>query len=318
MSDQRLLSRVAESLYWIGRYVERADGTARIINAYIHRIAEDPFNDAESACRSLFAILGIELDDDRPATTDVVLEDLVFSHESPSAITGSLRAAYENARRSREVISSEMWVCINGTFDELTARHRQARKVGAASYFKFVSDRAALFAGLSDATISHDEGWHFLVLGRSIERVDMTCRLLDAQLVGIHNSPDWLTLLRAAGAMESYLRESRGSASSESLASFLLLDRLFPRSVYHTLNVADGSLELLTTTHSRVGDTSNARRTIGRARNRLEYLDPATLVADLPELLDFIEQTCASANDEITARYFRQVIAEPWATEAGV
>jgi len=184
VSDQRLLSRVAESLYWIGRYVERADGTARIINAYIHRIAEDPFNDAESACRSLFAILGIELDDDRPATTDVVLEDLVFSHESPSAITGSLRAAYENARRSREVISSEMWVCINGTFDELTARHRQARKVGAASYFKFVSDRAALFAGLSDATISHDEGWHFLVLGRSIERVDMTCRLLDAQLVG--------------------------------------------------------------------------------------------------------------------------------------
>jgi uncharacterized alpha-E superfamily protein len=97
-----------------------------------------------------------------------------------------------------------------------------------------------------------------------------------------------------------------------------LLDRLFPRSVYHTLNVADASLDLLTTTHSRVGDTSNARRTIGRARNRLEYLDPTTLVADLPELLDFIEQTCASANDEITTRYFRQVIAEPWATEAGV
>ncbi len=318
MSDQRLLSRVAESLYWIGRYVERADGTARIINAYIHRIAEDPFNDAESACRALFAILGIELDDDLPATTDVVLEELVFSHESPSAITGALRAAYENARRSREVISSEMWVCINGTYDELGARHRTARKVGAASYFKFVSDRAALFAGLSDATISHDEGWHFLVLGRSIERIDMTCRLLDAQLVGIDSSPDWLTLLRAAGAMESYLREFHGSATAESLGSFLLLDRLFPRSVYHTLNVADNSLELLTTTHSRGGDTSNARRTIGRARNRLEYLDVTTLVADLPELLDFIEQTCASANDEITTRYFRQVIAEPWATEAGV
>jgi uncharacterized alpha-E superfamily protein len=318
MSDQRLLSRVAESLYWIGRYVERADGTARIINAYIHRIAEDPFGDAEQACRALFAILGVTLEDDEPATTDVVLDGLVFSRDSPSAIAGSLRAAYENARRSREVISSEMWVCINRTHDELPVRQIDAQKVGAASYFRFVSDRAAQFTGLSDATISHDEGWHFLVLGRSIERIDMTCRLLDAQLVGLHNSPDWLTLLRAAGAMESYLRESHGSASAESLASFLLLDRLFPRSVFHSLNVADNSLEELTYSHSRVGDTSNARRTIGRARNRLEYSDSHTLVAELPELLDFLEQTCASANDEITTRYFRQVIAEPWATERGV
>lgn len=318
MTEQRLLSRIAESLYWIGRYVERADGTARIINAYIHRIAEDPFGDPESACRSLFAILGVPLEEDRPATTEVVLEQLVFSRESPSAITGALRAAYENARRSREVISSEMWVCLNGTNEEVASRQRQARRVGAASYFKFVSDQAALFAGLSDATISHDEGWHFLVLGRSIERIDMTCRLLDAQLVGIDSSPDWLTLLRAAGAMESYLRESRGNATAESLASFLLLDRLFPRSVFHALNVADASLDLLTTSHSRVGDTSNARRTIGRARNRLEFSDSRTLVAELPELLEFLERTCASANDEITQRYFRQVIAQPWATEEGL
>ncbi len=318
MSEQRLLSRIAESLYWIGRYVERADGTSRIINAYIHRIAEDPFGDPENACRSLFAILGVELDEDRPATTEIVLEDLVFSRESPSAITGALRAAYENARRSREVISSEMWVCLNGTNEEVAARQRQARGVGAASYFKFVSDRAALFAGLSDATISHDEGWHFLVLGRSIERIDMTCRLLDAQLVGLDSPPDWLTLLRAAGAMESYLRESRGNATAESLASFLLLDRLFPRSAFHALNVADSSLDLLTTSHSRVGDTSNARRTIGRARNRLEFSDPRTLVEELPELLEFLERTCASANDEITSRYFRHVIAEPWATEQGL
>lgn len=318
MSEQRLLSRVAESLYWIGRYVERADGTARIINAYIHRIAEDPFGDSEFACRSLFAILGVELADDQPATTEVVLEDLVFSRESPSAITGALRAAYENARRTREVISSEMWICLNAAYDEVPARQRQAKRVGAASYFKFISDRAALFSGLSDATISHDEGWQFLVLGRSIERIDMTARLLDAQLSGLDTSPDWLTLLRAAGAMESYLRESRGNASAQSLASFLLLDRLFPRSVFHALNVADRSLESLTSSQSRVGETSNARRVIGRARNRLEFLDLRTLIEELPDLLEFIEQTCASANDEITDRYFRHVIVEPWATEEGL
>jgi uncharacterized alpha-E superfamily protein len=317
VSDQRLLSRIAESLYWIGRYVERADGTARIINAYIHRIAEDPSGDPANACRSLFAILGVELSANRAATSEVVLEDLVFSLENPSAITGSLRAAYENARRSREVISSEMWVCLNGTNDEIASRQREARRVGVAAYFKFVSDRAALFAGLSDSTISHDEGWHFLVLGRSIERIDMTCRLLDAQLVGLDNAPDWLTLLRAAGAMESYLRESRGGATTQSLASFLLLDRLFPRSVFHALQVADVSLDQLSSSTSRVGDTSSARRTIGRARNRLEYSDANTLADELPELLEFLERTCASANDEITTRFFRQVVAQPWASEAG-
>lgn len=146
----------------------------------------------------------------------------------------------------------------------------------------------------------------------------MTCRLLDAQLLGGDSAPDWLTLLRAAGAMESYLRESKGNATAESLASFLLLDRLFPRSVFHALNVADTSLEEVTTSYSRVGDTSKARRTIGRARNRLEFSDSRALVTELPELLEFLEQTCAAANDEITTRYFRQVLAQPWATEEGL
>ena len=317
MSEQRMLSRLAESLYWIGRYVERADGTARIINAYIHRIAEDPFGDVHRACRALFTILGVSPTTEESATINMVLDELVYSSINPSSITGALDAAYENARRSREVISSEMWVCLNATHDELGARKREAARVGAASYFKFVTDRAAQFAGLSDATISHDEGWHFLILGRSIERVDMTCRLLDGQLLGIEGSADWLTLLRAAGAMESYLRASRGNATDESLAIFLLLDRLFPRSVFHTLNVADNALEALTSAISRVGSATDARRTIGRARNRLEFLDAGALMAELPELLDFLERTCADANDEISARYFRHVVAEPWAREEG-
>jgi uncharacterized alpha-E superfamily protein len=313
-----MLSRLAESLYWIGRYVERADGTARIINAYIHRIAEDPFGDVNVACRTLFTILGVAPNSEESATIEMVLDELVYSSSNPSAITGALQSAHQNARRSREAISSEMWVCLNATHDELGARQREATRVGAASYFKFVTDRAAQFAGLSDATISHDEGWHFLVLGRSIERIDMTSRLLDGQLLGIVGTPDWLTLLRAAGAMESYLRVSRGNATAESLAVFLLLDRLFPRSVFHTLNVADNALESLTSTTSRVGSASDARRTIGRARNRLEFLDSASLMEDLPELLEFLELTCARANNEISARYFRHVVAEPWARGEGL
>src|ERR1700684_1577637 len=105
-----MLSRLAELLYWTGRYVERADDTSRIVDAYIHRIAEDPFGDSQVTCRSLFAILGMEVKSPEAATIQAVLDRLVFDTESPSAITGAILAAHDNARRAREVISSEMWV----------------------------------------------------------------------------------------------------------------------------------------------------------------------------------------------------------------
>jgi uncharacterized alpha-E superfamily protein len=312
-----MLSRLAESLYWLGRYVERADDTARIVNAYVHRILEDPFRNEDVGCRSLFAILGVASDSDESLTIEDVLTRLVFDPDNASSIAGSLAAAHDNARRTREAISSEMWVCLNATHNELAQRQGLAARLGVATYLSFVRDRAALFSGLADATISHDEGWLFLVLGRSIERIDMTARLLEGRLLAAEHSPDWLTLLRASGAMESFLRASSGSADPHAVASFLLLDRLFPRSAFHALSVADDCLGQLSPQDSRTGITDSARRTIGRARNRLEYTDPRRVLADLPEILDYLERTCAAANDEVTARYFRQVAAVSWEAEEG-
>jgi uncharacterized alpha-E superfamily protein len=312
-----MLSRLAEALYWIGRYVERADDTARIVDAYIHRIAEDPFGDPDAACRSLFAILGTKIDPDTPVSRENVLSELVYDQTNPSAITGALLAAHENARRAREVISSEMWVCLNSTRNDLGAQRSEATRVGSASYMKFIRERSALFAGLTDATISHDEAWQYLILGRSLERIDMTARLLESRLLAAEHSPDWLTLLRAAGAMESYLRASSSGSDPAAIVTFLLLDRTFPRSAFHSLNVADRCLEELTVAGSRSDTVNQARRTIGFARTRLEYSDPRSVLSELQDLLDFLEQTCATANNEITAHYFRQVVAVPWESEQG-
>jgi uncharacterized alpha-E superfamily protein len=310
-----MLSRLAESLYWIGRYVERADDTARIVDAYVHRVMEDPFNDEDAACRSLFAILGVDVDEAGQVTIAQVLEHLVFDTANPSSISGSLAAAHENARRAREAISSEMWVCLNAAKNELPRRRSLAASLGPATYLEFIRERAALFTGLAGATMSHDDGWQFLVLGRNLERIDMTARLLEGRLVAAEHSPDWLTLLRASGAMESFLRASSGLAEPQDIASFLLLDRLFPRSAYHALSTADACLEQIAPPDTRFGVTDQARRTIGRARNRLEYADPRRLVEDLPELLGFLERSCAEANDEVTARYFRQVEVVMWESE---
>ena len=241
-----MLSRLAELLYWTGRYVERADDTSRIVDAYVHRIAEDPFGDPEEACRTLFGILGIAVDAESVVDQELVLARLVYDADDPSAITGAVLAAYENLRRVREVVSSEMWICLNSTRNQLDAQRDEARRVGASSYLQFVRERSALFAGLTDATISHDQTWWYIVLGRSIERIDMTARLLESRLLSARSSPDWLTLLRAAGAMESYFRASHGASDPAAIANFLLLDGAFPRSAYHSLALADLCLDELT------------------------------------------------------------------------
>lgn len=311
-----MLSRLAELMYWTGRYVERADDTSRIVDAYIHRIAEDPFGDAEGSCRSLFAILGVEATNEA-FTPEAVLQHLVYNATNPSAITGAILAAHENARRAREVISSEMWVCLNTTRNELPVQRRRAARVGSASYLQYVRERSALFAGLTDATISHDETWWYLVLGRSLERIDMTARLLEGRLLAADDTPDWLTLLRAAGAMESYLRVSSQGADPRAIAAFLLLDAAFPRSALHTMGVADECLAALSDAGGRSRAVDQARRTLRMTQTRLEYTDPRFLLEELSELLDLLQHTSAVANDQITTHYFRQVMATPWSSEEG-
>ncbi|MFY9783055.1 MAG: alpha-E domain-containing protein [Acidimicrobiales bacterium] len=311
-----MLARLAELIYWTGRYVERADDTSRIVDAYIHRIAEDPFGDSQVTCRSLFAILGMDVAAPE-ATVQALLDQLVFDSENPSAITGAILGAHDNARRAREVISSEMWVCLNSTRNELPAQREEAARVGPASYLRFIRDRSALFAGLTDATISHDETWSFLVLGRTLERIDMTARLLQGRLLSAEHSPDWLTLLRAAGAMESYLRASVRRSDPEAIASFLLLDRVFPRSAYHSLSVADQCLDELTRASTHLDVIDQARRTIRTTQSRLEYMDPRTLLTNLSEILMLLEKTSATANNQITSSYFRPGLPTLWASEVG-
>ena len=180
-----MLSRIAESLFWIGRYIERADDTARILDIYLQQILEDASVE-RAACQSLFEVMGRELDgaeedDDGPAATigvQHVLDQLVYDQSSPSSITGALFAARINARSARDSVSSELWEALNLTYLELDEQRRRAERMGPHRFFQWVRERTALAAGVADSTMSRDESWRFLVLGRSIERADMTARLI--------------------------------------------------------------------------------------------------------------------------------------------
>jgi uncharacterized alpha-E superfamily protein len=310
-----VLSRIAESLFWIGRYVERADDTARVLDAFLTRLLEDPWADEDRACRSLAAILGARLPADGRATTSAVLETLAFDTRSPSAIAGALTAARENAGGVRETISSEMWECLNVTWHALPARRRAADRLGPAVYLAFVRERAAVLAGLAESTMSRDDGWRFLVLGRSLERVDMTARLLSmvADAPPVH--PGWRTVLRASGADESFLRTHGGAVRAELVVQFLLHDRLFPRSALHALTTAEQVLRELAPATERAGTADAARRPIGQVRTRLEYADSASLLSELPGYLRALQQACAAASAAVTARYFPQSAPVIWASE---
>jgi uncharacterized alpha-E superfamily protein len=315
-----LLSRIAETLYWAGRYVERADDTARLVDVYVHRMLGQSGGDADASCRALFAILGVPsgarpalsgTDPDPAVDVDLVMLRLVYDGASPSAIAGALLAARAGARGIREVISSEMWECLNVTSHGLAGQRRAAERLGPHVYLRFIRERAALFFGLADATMSRDDAWRFLVLGRSLERADMTARLLLARM----SAPDdlgWPVLLGACGAHESFIRTHGWAADPAAVAEFLMLDRLFPRSVMHALATAEDCLAALSPGSARAGVDDPARRPVGRLRNRLEYADPKQLPGQLPELLGALQDTCVQASEAITRRYFQYRSPVAW------
>jgi len=310
-----MLSRIAEGLYWIGRYVERADDTARILDAYLHRILEDPWSDEEGACSSLLAILGIEVDGDERVDTDLALRRLAFDDANSSAIAGALLSARTNARGAREVVSSEMWECLNVTWHALPQQRRAADRLGPHEYLRFVRERAALFFGLADSTMSQDDGWRFLVLGRSLERVDMTARLLSVRVLDASHAPDWTMLLRASGADESFLRTHGGSGDATRIAEFLLLDRLFPRSALHALATAEQCLVELGPDPGRAGVPDPARRPIGQVRTRLDYAETDRLLSQLPTLLVDLQDACLLSSQAIATRFFQYAPPVAWALE---
>ena len=317
-----MLSRIAESLFWIGRYVERADDTGRILDVHLAMLLEDPYLSEADACRALLAVMGVEIDmmdagngiDPPPPDIDrnLVLDRLAYDLDNPSSIIGSLMAARENARRARETVSSELWECLNMTWNGVPEARQRATT--AHQFFNWVRERTALVAGIADATMSHDDAWRFMTLGRAIERADMTARLVATSTIS-GAVPSWTTLLRSCGAYESYVRTYRGVASDERAAEFLLLDRLFPRSVLYALNEAEECLEELAPATERVGVADNARRLLGRARTSLEYRSLGEVLADLPAEMEKVQRACSASSDAVARRYFPRAVTTAWIGE---
>ncbi len=310
-----MLSRVAESLYWVGRYVERAEDTARLLDVHVIDLLDNPWADLQGASRDMLLVMGLgvpegEVDPSAAATR------LAFERGSTSSIAGALEAARESARGVREALSSELWECLNASYHGLPGHEAGAVLRGPHTFCRWVRERAAVFAGLLDGAMPHDDSWRFLVLGRSLERVDMTARLLRARAVRSGTNSDWVGLLRCCSAHEAYLRSYRSAVEPARVVEFLVLDRLFPRSVYSALQQAEQCLTDLAPSAGRSGLVDDAARLLGRARTDLQYRTSDELLDDLPELLDMLQLTVLEAGEALSARYFHLGAAVSWTVDA--
>jgi uncharacterized alpha-E superfamily protein len=302
-----MLSRIAESLFWIGRYLERAEDTCRILEMHLQVLLDDPSVDQEDAAITLLTVMGAPTAES--VETGEVLRTLCYDAASQASVAAALAGAREASRRARETVSSEMWEAINTTWNSV--RGGRLQRMRPASAFRLVRERCAVITGTADQTMSHDEGWQFLTLGRSLERVDMTARLIStAQVTGTQSA--WNNVLRGCGAHHAFVRSYGGVTTDRDAAEFVLLDRLFPRSVVHNLRAAEAALGALGLSVSSRGYEDEAMRLLGTARAALEYRDPGRVLDELPQRMTELQRTCNHVSQAVTERYFSGSTAASW------
>ena len=307
-----MLSRIAESLFWMGRYIERADGTARLLDVQMQLLLEDPWIEEDQACRSLLEVIGSTSIFPHLLTKEELLQTISLDRGDDSSIANSILSARENARRVREVISTELWEAIN------TTKSRLPRKVAfekSHDFFAWVRERTAIVVGVVEGSMTRDEAWNFFMLGRALERVDMTARLLATSELTATAGPSWTTILRSCGAYESYLRTYRGVPSATNAAEFLLLDRYFPRSVLFALNNSEESLNELNPETGRSHNSDLAQRQIGLLRTSLEFRSASEIMGNLRQEMVQLQQRVAEVSASISSRYFPANVLPTWIGE---
>jgi uncharacterized alpha-E superfamily protein len=311
-----MLSRVADSIYWMSRYVERAENVARFISVNLNLSLDMP-GEAGQQWWPLVVITGDDGSFQKRVgtpTKENVVEFLTFDKENPNSILSCLRSARENARSVREIISAEMWEHINKFY-------LQVRDGGSLedvldnpyAFFDRVNVAGQQFLGVTDATMTHGEAWHFCQTGRMMERADKTSRILDVKYFILLPKPtdigtpfddiQWLALLRSASALEMY-RQRHGQISPVNVVNFLILDREFPRAVLHCLTQANDSLHAISGTFT--GSFSNvAEQLLGQLRAELAYTRAEDVIASgLHEFVDNFQTRLNLVGEAIHESFF--------------
>lgn len=258
-----MLSRVADSIYWMSRYLERAEHTARLLRVRHDTLIEEADEAAgRSWARLLAALGGRGLPMEHPGAADIT-RFLAFDQSNRSSMIGSVRNARDNARQVRELISSGFWEALNRQYLDLMRINFDALWAGnIGASFNEIVDGFLLLRAIAHSTMHHGEGWRFLELGRYIERASLLCRLTEvyfsewrpdaAEDPGVRYF-DWITLLKQCAAFEAYCKLNTARIEPARVAELLIFDPEFPHSVRFAANEVQRAL-------ASVGEGASAAR----------------------------------------------------------
>ncbi len=321
-----MLSRVADSLYWMSRYLERAEHTTRLLDVNLNLMLDESASSSDHRWQRFLQSLGTPKRLRWEGNPYVLASSVVFDTELKSSVLSCITSGRENARHVREQISTEQWQRLNSLYlDVIRPEHAtlfdagsQALSGAAPSNFLVqVLEAIHQFQGITDSTMSHGEGWQFIQVGRFLERATATARLLEAYHEDLWTQPErvaesnqflaWMGLLRSCTAFEAYCKVYTADLAPERILEFLLLDPEFPHSLRFSIESADRALDAIyakSGPKSIKGRGERLYRIAGRLGAQLGFLSVDELLnGSVIDFLHSIQQQCQDIHNSIYQLY---------------
>ncbi|KAA5544679.1 alpha-E domain-containing protein [Roseiconus nitratireducens] len=310
-----MLSRVAESIYWMSRQAERAENLARFIEVTLH-MSLDPTESSVNPWEPLVQVTG---DNEwfeakyGQATCQNVVQFLAFDEEYHSSMLTCLRSSRQNAKSVREAMPTESFEKLNEFYHFVLDSRAPQLTDPTADFFEQIRYHALMWTGVLDSTMSHDIAWHFVNVGRLLERADKTSRILDVKYFNLLprvedvgtaiDDLQWSTLLLAISGFEAYRREHH-LMDIEKIVAFFLFHRSFPRSIYSCIAGAEWSLRQIEK-ESGSDYTGHAQRSTNALRHRLKNTNVKEVIAGgMHQFIDRLQVELNEIGDALGQDYF--------------
>ncbi len=311
-----MLSRVADSLYWMSRYLERAENIVRLLDVTMSLMLDTGGTSAETRWQRMMDSLGKQTGMDWDGEMESMARMLVFDSLNPVSVTFCVNEARENARQVREEISSEQWQRLNRLYHQMHSPHTQTQfRSNINDALASVLDGIHLFKGVSDTTMIHGQGWQFIRLGRYLERAYSTATLLEVyqpDLFQVHGGEhsgyqylELVGLLRCCTSFEAYCQVYTADLAPDRILEFLLLNRDFPHAIRYCVDGIRHAIESVQRTGGRRTPDELIAIT-GRLHAMLVYTTIGEILAgDTAGFLHSIREQCMEIH-ELIYRYYVQ------------
>ena len=309
-----MLSRVANCLYWMSRYLERAEHTARVIDVDLQLgLDQSPLAGSER-WRRVFEALQLPEFLIGTLNSVSVAHTLTLNRSNPSSIFCCVAAARDNLRQVREQCSSEMWENLNRLYlQTIDIPQTETSVLQSAEFFQSVQEGGYLFQGITDSTMTHGEGWHYMQLGRFVERMETVAALVGTHFKRLSQPPDqsvdgaeyleWVGLLKSCDAFEAYCKAYSAELRPQRVAEFLLLTLEFPHSLRFSAEKIHTALRLAGELTKRNAELPV--RLAGRLRATLSLTPIEEIMAEgVPGYLNTVRRQCGEVHGAVHQIYF--------------